>query len=277
MSVTFPLASHLEPLEPRVLLTTLYSIEPIPPPDPAQQLSQIRISDVNDASQVTGTVVSEDGDSETLRGFLWSPNSGTIELPTPSGMNSSAEVLNPQGVVAGFLFDDAHGSTYQFDGSEMQEMSLAENLPLNSFMVSPRMAFRGRTVSVLPLSNSLLPHWADRPRDTVTLYGDISRTFGVPGLVKVADANNSGIVITRSGPAYGPSVLDGSILRHIQEVVTNASGWRIDEATAINNLGQIVGTGLHNGSPEGFILTPISDTPEPLPIGPNDEIGRAHV
>src|SRR5437764_11214678 len=249
MSATFHWASIIEPLEPRVLLTTVYEIQAIPTPThPTAAWNDIRISDVNDAGQVVGTFDVDDGVTENYKGFLWSASKGTIELPTPKEMNGSAEVLNPQGVVAGFLFDDVRGGAYQFDGSEMQEISLAASLALNRFMVLPRMAFRGRTVSVLPLSDSLLPHWADRPRDTVTLYGDISRTFGVAGLVKVADANNSGIVITRSGPAYGPSVLDGSILRHIQEVATNASGWRINEATAINNLGQIVGTGLYNGN-----------------------------
>src|SRR5205814_6939323 len=80
--------SFFEPLERRVLLTTLYSIEPISPPDSSQQVIEIRLSDVNDAGEVAGTVVSEDGDTETLHAFLWSANNGTIELPTPSGMNS---------------------------------------------------------------------------------------------------------------------------------------------------------------------------------------------
>ena len=68
----------------------------------------------------------------------------------------------------------------------------------------------------------------------------------------------------------GPEILDGSVLRPLQELIVNPSDGRIDEAEAINNLGQIVGSGLHNGRREAFILTPVSETSEPLPLGSND-------
>jgi hypothetical protein len=35
------------------------------------------------------------------------------------------------------------------------------------------------------------------------------------------------------------------------------AGWTIGSLSAINNAGQIVGTGLHNGQTRAFILTPI--------------------
>ena len=35
-------------------------------------------------------------------------------------------------------------------------------------------------------------------------------------------------------------------------------------------MGQIVGTGLHNGNLQAFILTPVSETSQPLPLGPKD-------
>ena len=38
----------------------------------------------------------------------------------------------------------------------------------------------------------------------------------------------------------------------------SGAGWTLTSATAINNRGQIVGTGLHNGQPRGFLMTPVS-------------------
>lgn len=40
--------------------------------------------------------------------------------------------------------------------------------------------------------------------------------------------------------------------------VTNSSGWEFDYAYAVNDAGQIVGTGFHNGVQTGFLLTPLS-------------------
>jgi hypothetical protein len=39
------------------------------------------------------------------------------------------------------------------------------------------------------------------------------------------------------------------------------SGWTLQGATGINNSGQIVGYGRHNGIPRGFVMTPVLPTP----------------
>ena len=39
---------------------------------------------------------------------------------------------------------------------------------------------------------------------------------------------------------------------------TSAAGWEFSSAIAINNAGQIVGTGLHNSAMRAFLLTPVS-------------------
>ncbi len=47
----------------------------------------------------------------------------------------------------------------------------------------------------------------------------------------------------------------------LNSVVTNASDWSLMSAVDINNLGQIVGTGLYQGQLRSFLLTP--EVPEP--------------
>jgi uncharacterized membrane protein len=49
----------------------------------------------------------------------------------------------------------------------------------------------------------------------------------------------------------------------LDDLLPRDSGWRIYDARAINDLGQIVGRGDHNGVAEAFVMTPV---PEPLPI-----------
>jgi uncharacterized protein (TIGR03437 family) len=44
-------------------------------------------------------------------------------------------------------------------------------------------------------------------------------------------------------------------------LVTNSSGWELDYAYAINDAGQIAGTGFHNGVQTGFLLTPVQEQP----------------
>jgi hypothetical protein len=43
----------------------------------------------------------------------------------------------------------------------------------------------------------------------------------------------------------------------LNERIAPQAGWVVQRATDINNAGQIVGSGLHNGRPRAFRLTPI--------------------
>ena len=267
MAVKFHGASTFEPLEPRLFLTILYRIDVIPSPQLATDyLAWIQISDLNDAGEVIGTVEGGRSEVEVQSPFIWTTKDGMRVLSLPDGKRGVAAVLSPSGSILGSFVGNAEGY-FQSDGFNFREIQYPENAPLLPSSDVETALFRGRTILAQQPRG---PGWRDIPSDIVTMTGSVSRSFGVPGEVQVADVNNSGVVLTQYGPAYGPSVLDGSILRHIQELIVNPSGWRIDEGLAINNLGQIVGTGLHNGNREGFILTPVSETAEPLPIGPND-------
>jgi hypothetical protein len=80
--------------------------------------------------------------------------------------------------------------------------------------------------------------------------------------------NNLGHVVGTSAYAVpntwnvGPSRFviwrDGGVfdLQSLLDPVTG-SGWIIKSVTGINNLGQIVGSGLHNGTAAAFVMTPV--------------------
>lgn len=87
----------------------------------------------------------------------------------------------------------------------------------------------------------------------------------LPGLTNSAavDINNRGQIIGNSdgflsnGASVTRSFLyeNGSMTDLGQLSAVLAAGWNIDAVSAINNLGQIVGYGTHNGQQRGFILS----------------------
>ncbi|MBS0300536.1 MAG: DUF3466 family protein [Proteobacteria bacterium] len=87
------------------------------------------------------------------------------------------------------------------------------------------------------------------------------------------DINDSGQVVgvsdTANGLAHGFLYSDGVMIDLLQLAPVVAAGWSALAPEAINDLGQIVGTGVHNGTAQAFLLSPF-DIPafpviEPIP------------
>jgi len=45
-------------------------------------------------------------------------------------------------------------------------------------------------------------------------------------------------------------------MKDLNKLIPTGSGWVLQQAFGINNAGQIVGTGTHNGQSRGFLLSP---------------------
>jgi probable HAF family extracellular repeat protein len=81
--------------------------------------------------------------------------------------------------------------------------------------------------------------------------------------------NESGVIVGRGVPAliYGgveALLWSGGTMYNLQDLLPADSGWVLHDASGINDGGQIVGTGSHNGKSAAFILTPY--VPEPSSI-----------
>jgi probable HAF family extracellular repeat protein len=71
--------------------------------------------------------------------------------------------------------------------------------------------------------------------------------------------NNVGEVVGRAddGNAEHAFIWDNvNGMRDLNNLIPAGSGWVLQEATGINNAGQIAGTGVLNGAHRAFLLTP---------------------
>jgi len=101
---------------------------------------------------------------------------------------------------------------------------------------------------------------------------DLSRGFH-PDVESIAwDINNLGQIVgsawlagPSSFPVHNAFIYSGGLIKPLQTLIASNSGWMLEEATGINDGGQIVGWGIHNGVRRAFLLTPGSaDTIPPV-------------
>jgi len=80
-------------------------------------------------------------------------------------------------------------------------------------------------------------------------------TFG-PGAVPVPKAiNNHGVIVGQSG--NGAWIWSGGTFQNLNNLIPPGSGFTLDNATAINDNGQIVANGYNStGQEHAFLLTP---------------------
>ncbi len=121
------------------------------------------------------------------------------------------------------------------------------------------------------------------PSPAFLVSGGSATNLGTLGGVSAAakDINNNGIVVGES--AIADNTVHAFIYRNgamtdLNTLIAN-SGWVLTSAAAINDKGQIVGSGTLNGEAHGFLLSPIdTGTPQPpsvvtQPVGGSFALG----
>jgi probable HAF family extracellular repeat protein len=90
---------------------------------------------------------------------------------------------------------------------------------------------------------------------TVTDLGTLGGTNSVPYAI-----NNKGQVVGSSKITSGNQhafLWKRGTLYDLNSLISNNSGWELTNASSINDVGQIVGTGKFNGQQRTFLLTPL--------------------
>jgi len=197
---------------------------PNQPINPATDYMDAGAYGINNSGQVVGLAQTVSGEYHAFRTAPNEPfNPATDDLGTLGGDLSWAHCINDSGQVVGWSVT-ATGEVHAF--------RTAPNQPIN------------------PATDNLGP-----------AAGEV---FGINNRGQVVGSNVShqqGWWWEPPDPRFFAWVYSGNgPMQYLNELIDPASGWVLYEPQDINDLGQIVGWGTHNGDHRAFLLTPI---PEP--------------
>jgi len=219
---------------------------------------------INDRGEIVGlgdnVIANRFGYFEVTRSFIW--KSGKLRMlddldsrPGPGEGSSYASAINNRGVVVG------------------------EAERIRGEAASPVIWLAGSTHRILPVVQR--EGWAYALNDVDQVVGRIvndSDSFPemeayvwknghlqkLPSLTP--ELNSVALGINRRGQIVGSAVTpmdelravlwEGDAVTDLNELIPEDSDWILEEATAINRSGQIVGSGRHGESSHAFLLTP---------------------
>jgi probable HAF family extracellular repeat protein len=206
---------------------------------------------INDAGEVLGHSSTRDGTEHT---FSW--NNGTItDLGTLDSNGSCANGINiTERVRRRSHTSNVSGETLAFSWNNglMADLSSLDG----NYSVANDINQAGHIVGYLHNSTSSISSYhaflsADgNVTDLGTLGSNYSKAYGI---------NNAGEVVgeslTTSASLHAFLWKNGTMF-DLNHLLSSNSGWTLNQALSINNIGQIVGRGTFNGQDRAFLLTP---------------------
>lgn len=206
----------------------------------------------------TGVIAAWVGEPGLEHAFTFDANSGTVTAlgVLPGHTISHASAINNAGHVVGMSARPGEFShAFLFDGT-LKDLGTAKGA--NGINDS------GQVVGSLFVNGGF--DWRAYRCDTSggnPQFVDLGVLPGFFGSEALAVNNNGDIV----GESYGGTEGDpdyhafifpaGRKMLDLNELIPSNSGWKLHWASAINDNGQIAGTGTHNGRFQAYLLTPI--------------------
>lgn len=225
------------------------------------------LSGINDRGQIAGVVVLRPG----TRPFVW--RDGKVEyLPAPPAAPTGGNVtaINATGDVAGYVEDGTGFRAVTWRNGQVKAL--------------PMPAATDASAAAALNDSGLVTGWyrpAGKNFRGFVWNGHRSVDLGsLGGDVLPNDINNRGEVVG-AAEVHGTLRYDGGFrfdfwrglrfdwphraflwrngrMLDLNALIPPNSGWLLEEANAINDAGQIAGTGTCNGQKRGFLLTPIA-------------------
>jgi probable HAF family extracellular repeat protein len=209
---------------------------------------------INSLGEIVGSSYNADGITEA---FLYRHGNMMSLGYLPGGTGSSAAGINNQGDIVGSVYmpELINQAFLYHDGKMISLGTLPGATGSDATAVNDAGEIVGRSYS----SNFQFEHaflWRKgKMIDLGVLFnGSISEANGI---------NKWGQVVGSSGPIFSSTGNSGAAflysdgkLRNLNDMIPANSGWVLLDAAAINNRGQIVGTGLLNGEGAAFLLSP---------------------
>ena len=188
---------------------------------------------INGSGQIVGTSEASGGEKNVKHAFLYSQGTMT-DLGTLSGYQSSGGVaINDQGQVA--------GSSSKTDGDDSDLIR--------------RQAFLWQRGTMRSLGT--LPGYQDSYATGLNSRGQVVGMASTPiPFLSFLNAHPSSGSPPPDDPPR-PFLYENGRMTDLNALLPAHSGWVLEEAHGINDKGQIVGTGRHDGKTRAFVLTPM--------------------
>lgn len=241
--------------------------------------------DINNNGQVVGSSTYPEGGGG-YDGFLWENGSmtrliGSGHWGSAKGINSSAQVVG-HSMAYNRLNCDGHlweNGTRTNLGSLGGNFTYAEGINDSGQVVGYSQTSQGEFHAFI-WENGAMRDIAGSNSSAYDINnsGQIVGRLGYAafmwqnGTIILLGGDNSGAYAINEfgevvGWSNGRAVLweDGTMI-DLNNLFPSGSGWELIEATAINNNGQIIGSGYYGGELRGFIISPANVVPEPSSI-----------
>jgi probable HAF family extracellular repeat protein len=277
---------------------------------------------VNDAGQIAGTADrtsggygypvrwSAAGVIQDLGGTVTN-SLGVGNAIDPAGRVAGGQrPADSEGSPIGILYSQTGTPTYL--GNPPTSLNAASGInAVDQVVGSPAFVWQSGTLTMLPT----VPGASSAEADAINISGQIVGSVQEPGAASAQDAalwqngaltdlgtiggiqynqataiNAAGQIVGTASPECQPCAAPVTWLREpggpptaLSTLIPTGSGWTLQQANGINDRGQIVGAGLHNGTLHAFLLTPafsadvnFATTGSPVPAGYSVDSGAAY-
>lgn len=233
-------------------------------------------------------VGADDGIDATTRAFVYDRQSDsyTMVKPFAEGADKKSSIIdiNDAGYVVGF-------SDAEIDGESTIKSFIASSDDLTQLAALPSINDRITLAQGLNnlnqvVGNTIIPNTREQRE---AFYIDMSSGNDEPTMLgffdsrfndsRANDINTNGQIVGRalvSTPTLGEFaafIYEDGEMKNLNELVTCNTDWKLTEATAINDSGQIVGFGSFDGEVRAFRLDPTGEPVEDCGTDDDDSSG----
>lgn len=214
-------------------------------------------ADINDVGEVVGEAATSIR-SRFYHAILWNIlNNTKTDLGTLGGDYSAASRINNVGQVVGIsTYTTSNGKFHAFfwENGQMIDLSTLGGNESRANGINNTGQVIGSSETSSGSNHAVLWHNGTKT-DLGTLSGDNGSN--------AQDINDKGTIVgwssnTNNSNSFGSRavVWKKGTISDLNNLIPPNSGWELSAAKAINNRGQIVGNGRHNGAIRAFLLTP---------------------